>query len=218
MDERPLWYRLLSVFSTMVWLTAAWVLTSLPVVTAPISVVALHDGARQLIEGDAPTWRRFRDVAIARWKVATAFGVALAVPWGGIAVMLVLAAEGNQPIVAGMVTALALLTGAVSAATWYIIAITDGGGLVCLRRIVLAIVFRPLSVLAMSLPWWIAVILVQVTHVRIAVMVVLVAGPACASATCVIARLHSRDATANATPRQRVARRVLSTDAGSWAA
>ena len=215
MSQSPRWYRVMAWLSAVVWLTGVWILTSLPIITAPGAMAALHDGGRQLAQGEIPGWARYREVLSDKWRHAWLVASVLLMPCAVTAALLIVAAQQGAPVLAGAALALGVVAGMVNAVGWYVFAITDGPVRSVLHRTLAALLLRPISAATMSIPWWLGAVAVVTAPTRVVVVVVLVAVPVSAALASVIASSHRAFASCR-TPRQRVIARVLEPTIRHW--
>ncbi|UVJ38989.1 DUF624 domain-containing protein [Arthrobacter sp. CJ23] len=146
-------YRACSIYSALAWISVLWLLGSLLLVTLPMATVALHDAAARLLDGEAPTWRRF--VRTMKENVGSswiAFAV-VALPGSLAWALLGISRSGAGPMAAGAGMALVAVTAMILAVAPHACLKAAGDPVSVIRWTAYMAMARPIRAILAVVPW-----------------------------------------------------------------
>lgn len=164
-------YRACSIFSALAWISVLWLLGSLLLVTLPPATVALHDAAARLLDGEAPTWRRFirtmKENAGTSWIALAVVALPGSLAWA----LLGVSRSGAGPLAAGAGIAMVAVTAMILAVAPHACLKASGDPVSVIRWIGYLAVTRPLRTLLAVVPWLAMAIVVAFCPPQIIVVV-----------------------------------------------
>ncbi|MCZ9883296.1 YesL family protein [Arthrobacter sp. B2a2-09] len=146
-------YRACSIFSALAWISVLWLLGASLLITLPLATVALFDAAARLLDGEAPTWRRFartmKESAGASWVALAFVALPASLSWA----LLSVSRSGAGPLAAGAGMAMIAVTAIALAIAPYACLKASGDPLSVIRWIGYLAMTRTLRTLLAVVPW-----------------------------------------------------------------